>query len=179
MEAEKLKIKDVILVRPTVYADTRGFFMETYHRTKFKELGIDGVFSQDNFVFSKKGVLRGLHYQHTAPQGKLLRCVKGEILDVAVDIRPDSPTFGEHVSVVLSESNMNQLWIPKGFAHGYAVLSKEAYVLYKCDQVWVPEYDSGIRWDDPDLNIDWRIENPLISEKDSKLPLLREKDEGH
>ena len=146
--------------------------MESFNAERYGQ-----IFFQDNLVYSHKDVVRGLHFQ-TSPhkQGKLITCLTGEILDVAVDIREGSPTFGMHVTVILSEENRKQLWIPGGFAHGYSVLSEEATVLYKCDKLWHPEAEGGIKWDDPTLDIDWRVSNPVVSEKDKQLPLLTELD---
>ena len=171
MEIFSLAIDDVLLIKPTKFEDNRGWFSETYH---FEKFGKDIYFKQDNHVYSKKNVIRGLHFQNPHKQGKLVRCIKGKILDVAVDIRPKSPTFGMYVSEILSGENMNQLWIPGGFAHGYSVLSDESEVLYKCDEVYHPEDEGGIIWDDTTLNIDWKIDNPIVSEKDIKLPKFRE-----
>ena len=175
-EFKKLAIEDVILVTPKVFGDSRGFFMESYQKSTFFENGIKVEFNQDNHSKSTKGVLRGLHYQ-TKPkaQAKLVRCSKGKILDIAVDIRKDSKTFGKWVGEVLSEENKNMLFIPEGFAHGFVVLSDEAELLYKASGEYSPENDRGIRWNDPDINIDWNINfEPLLSEKDNKQPYLKE-----
>tara|TARA_R110002110_G_scaffold311088_3_gene524592 strand:- start:52 stop:591 length:540 start_codon:yes stop_codon:yes gene_type:complete len=178
MQFSRLEIPDVILITPNVFGDARGYFFEVFHEDKFsinfttKEY--TPKFVQDNQAFSTKGVVRGLHFQNKYPQGKLVRCIKGSILDVAVDIRPDSPTFGHHVSAVLSEHNHNQLWVPRGFAHGYSSLGDENIVLYKCDDFYHPEDEGGIKWDDPSLNIDWNISSPIVSDKDMLLPSLLE-----
>ncbi len=175
-EFKKLAIEDVILVTPKVFGDSRGFFMESYQKSTFFENGIKVEFNQDNHSKSTKGVLRGLHYQ-TKPkaQAKLVRCSKGKILDIAVDIRKDSKTFGKWVGEILSEENKNMLFIPEGFAHGFVVLSDEAELLYKASGEYSPENDRGIRWNDPDINIDWNINfEPLLSEKDNKQPYLKE-----
>ena len=178
MQFTRLEIPDVILVTPNVFGDDRGYFFEVFHDDKFGVnfplLETSPKFVQDNQAFSTKGVVRGLHFQKECPQGKLVRCIKGSILDVAVDIRPESPTFGKHVSAVLSEDNHNQLWVPRGFAHGYASLEDENIVVYKCDDFYHPEDEGGIKWDDPALNIDWDVTNPIISDKDQILPLLSE-----
>lgn len=173
---KKLKIEDVILVTPKVFGDSRGFFMESYQKSAFEQNGIKDNFSQDNHSKSSKGVLRGLHYQkNPKAQAKLVRCSRGKILDVAVDIRKNSPTFGKWIGEILSEENKNMLYIPAGFAHGFVVLSDEAELLYKASNEYSPENDRGIRWNDPDINIEWGIDfEPLISEKDSKQPFLKD-----
>lgn len=168
------KIDDVLIFESTPYIDKRGYFMEVYHQFKFKEFGIDDIFIQDNYATSQKGTIRGLHYQYKFPQGKLVRCVKGEILDVAVDMRKSSPSFGHHISEILSEENFRQLYVPPGFAHGYAVLSDYAEVSYKCTEIYHPEDEYGIRWNDPELKINWKVENPILSKKDKIQPLLSE-----
>lgn len=172
----KLEIEGLLLIKPRVYGDYRGFFIETYKKSEFFENGITVDFNQDNHSKSVKGVLRGLHYQK-APyaQAKLVRCVRGRIYDVAVDIRPESATFGRYVKVELSEENKHMLFIPEGFAHGFVVLSDEAELLYKASGEYNPAADSGILWNDPDINIDWEIDfEPILSEKDIKQPRLYE-----
>ncbi len=173
---ERLKIEDLILVRPKVFGDNRGFFAECYKKSDFALNGINVDFVQDNHSKSSKGVLRGLHYQQSpCSQAKLIKCIKGQIYDVAVDIRPDSKSFGKYVKVELSEDNKCMLYIPEGFAHGFVVLSDEAELIYKTSAEYAPEYDNGIRWDDKNLNIDWGIDfEPVLSEKDKKLPYLKE-----
>ena len=173
---ERLKIEDLILVRPKVFGDNRGFFAECYKKSDFALNGINVDFVQDNHSKSSKGVLRGLHYQQSpCSQAKLIKCIKGQIYDVAVDIRPDSKSFGKYVKVELSEDNKYMLYIPEGFAHGFVVLSDEAELIYKTSAEYAPEYDNGIRWDDKNLNIDWGIDfEPVLSEKDKKLPYLKE-----
>jgi len=178
-EFERLEIPDVILVKPKVFKDSRGFFLETYKESDFVKAGITNKFVQDNHSMSVKGVLRGIHYQKKpAVQGKLVRCIKGAIFDVAVDIRKGSPTFGKWVVVILSEENHYMLWIPPGFAHGFLTLSDRAEVIYKVsDSEYSPEHDAGIIWNDPDIGIKWPLEEVgevILSEKDSKLPRLRE-----
>ena len=171
------EIKGVILIKPRVFGDSRGFFMETYKKSDFEKAGIDTDFVQDNHSKSIKGVLRGLHFQKEPfAQGKLVRCIRGKIFDVAVDIRKDSPTFGKWVGFELSEDNKLMLWIPKGFAHGFLTLSDEAEVIYKVSGgEYTPDYDAGIRWNDPDIGIKWPLDGePILSEKDKKAPLLRE-----
>lgn len=171
---KRLEIPDLILVIPKVFQDPRGFFMETYKLSDFKEQGIP-EFVQDNHSYSKKGVLRGLHYQlPPKAQGKLVRCVKGKILDVAVDIRRSSKTFKKWVAVELSEENNYMLYIPPGFAHGFLVLSEEAHVIYKVTEEYSPQHDRGIIWNDEEIGINWPIDNPILSPKDANLPPLRE-----
>lgn len=175
-EFERQKIEDVILVKPKVFGDNRGFFLESYKKSDFVKNGIDVEFNQDNHSKSTKGVLRGLHYQ-AKPHGqaKLVRCARGRIYDVAVDIRPKSKTFGEYVKVELSEDNKQMLFIPDGFAHGFVVLSDEAELLYKATGEYAPQADRGILWSDKDINIDWEIDfEPVLSEKDKIQPLLKD-----
>lgn len=159
-------------IRPNLHQDARGFFIETYHQAKFAELGITTRFVQDNHSCSVKNTLRGLHYQLQHPQAKLCRVVEGEALDVAVDIRAGSPTFGKWTSVLLSAEEHNQIYIPAGFAHGFLALTDPVQFLYKCGDFYDPQDEHGIRWNDPDLGIGWGIAHPLISEKDSRYPKL-------
>jgi len=174
-EFKKLEIQGVILIKPKVFEDERGFFMETYKKGEFEKVGIAGEFIQDNHSKSEYGVLRGLHFQREPyAQAKIVRCVHGAIYDVAVDLRKDSPTFGKYVSVNLSEDNKYQLYIPGGCAHGFLVLSDAAEVIYKVDNVYAPEYEEGLIWNDPEVNIPWPNDNPSLSPKDQKLPTLRE-----
>lgn len=175
-EFKRLGLGDVTLITPKVFGDSRGFFMESYQKSTFVNNGIKDDFNQDNHSKSTKGVLRGLHYQtNPKAQAKLVRCSKGKIFDVAVDIRKNSPSFGKWVGEILSEENKNMLYIPAGFAHGFVVLSDEAELLYKATNEYSPENDRGIRWNDHDINIDWGIDfEPLISEKDSKQPFLKD-----
>jgi len=169
-----LTIEDVILVEPDVFPDARGWFLEAYRLEDFRSHGI-GPFVQDNLSCSRQGVLRGLHFQRPPKaQGKLVSCPSGEIWDVAVDIRPDSPTFGKWVAEHLSGDNHRMLWIPPGFAHGFVTLSGQAIVAYKVTESYAPELDAGIRWDDPDLAIPWPVSSPLVSPKDAALPLAGE-----
>jgi dTDP-4-dehydrorhamnose 3,5-epimerase len=161
-------IAEVKIIEPKVFGDDRGFFLETFHAARYAELaGIDLPFVQDNHSRSTKGILRGLHFQKTKPQGKLVRVVSGEVYDVAVDIRRDSPTFGQWAGVILSEQNKRQFWVPPGFAHGFVVLSDTADFEYKCTDYYDPADEGTIRWDDPDLAIDWPITNPSLSDKDA------------
>lgn len=172
MEFRRLSLDGVILVMPKVIHDERGFFQETYHRDKYADGGIPETFVQDNQSFSHHRVLRGLHAQREFPQGKLVRAILGEIFDVAVDIRPDSPTFGKWVGEILSGDNARQLYVPPGFAHGFCVLSEAAYVQYKCTDVYHPNDEIGIAWDDPGIGIDWPLADPILNEKDRKAPRL-------
>ncbi|OQX96402.1 dTDP-4-dehydrorhamnose 3,5-epimerase [candidate division KSB1 bacterium 4572_119] len=173
----KLSIPEVILIEPAIFKDDRGFFLESYKKSEFKVNGILPEFVQDNHSRSSKGVLRGLHYQKAPKaQGKLVRVLNGEIFDIAVDIRIGSPTFGKWVGEVLSEEKGNMLYIPPGFAHGFSVLTDIADIFYKVTTEYSKEHDSGIIWNDPQLNIDWKISTPVLSEKDKKLPLLKSAD---
>ena len=175
-EFERQSIPDVILVKPKVFGDNRGFFMETYKKSEFVANGIDVEFNQDNHSKSSAHVLRGLHYQAKPyGQAKLVRCVHGRIYDVAVDIRLDSATFGQYVKVELSEENKNMLFIPEGFAHGFVVLSEEAELCYKAGGEYNKDADSGVLWNDKDININWEIDfEPVLSEKDKVQPTLKE-----
>lgn len=163
-----------MLIEPDVHGDERGFFTEAFHAERYRTAGIDASFVQDNHSRSTKNVLRGLHFQGRSPQGKLVRAARGKILDVAVDIRPPSATFGEHVAVILDDASHRQLWIPPGFAHGFLVLSEEADVLYKTTAYYDASDEGGIRWDDPELAVDWGISEPILSEKDRNLPFLND-----
>lgn len=174
---QRLEIPDVILIEPQVFGDERGFFMETYKHSEFSAFGITEHFLQDNHSRSKKGVLRGLHYQNPPKaQGKLVRVVLGEIFDVAVDIRKGSPTYGRWVGVILSAENKRMLYIPPGFAHGFCVLSDVAEVIYKVTEEYAPELEAGIIWNDPEIGIQWPIPTPILSTKDSRWPTLKEAD---
>lgn len=172
---EKQEIEDVILISPKIFEDKRGFFMETYKKSDFEANGIIGEFNQDNHSKSSKGVLRGLHFQKEPyAQAKIIRCIKGRIYDVAVDIRKNSKTFGKYIKVELSENNKKMLFIPKGFAHGFVTLSNEAEIVYKAQGEYNPNADCGIIWNDEDINIDWGIDfNPILSQKDKNHPHLR------
>jgi dTDP-4-dehydrorhamnose 3,5-epimerase len=175
----KTKIDGVYIIEPKIWGDTRGYFMETYNKEHFSEAGLNMTFVQDNESKSSKGVLRGLHFQKKHSQGKLVRVNRGEIFDVVVDLRTESNTYGKWDGFILSEENKKQLYIPKGFAHGFLVLSDEAILNYKCTDFYAPEYDGGVRWDDSDLNINWPlegIENIILSEKDKVHPNLKELD---
>jgi dTDP-4-dehydrorhamnose 3,5-epimerase len=169
-----LALPDVILVEPDVHRDARGFFLETYHLDKYRAGGVPGPFVQDNHSRSVRGTLRGLHAQRRRPQGKLVRAVDGEMFDVAVDIRRDSPTFGRWVGVRLSGENFQQLYVPPGFAHGFCVLSEVVNVEYKCTDVYDAADEIGLAWNDPDVGIEWPVREPIISDKDRRLPRLRD-----
>jgi len=173
MTLEQTFIKDLAILTPSVFEDERGYFYEAYNKSKLADLGIAIDFVQDNQSFSKKGTLRGLHYQNPPfAQTKLVRVLEGEIMDVAVDLRKDSPTYGKHFGIVLSAENKKQLLVPQGFAHGFSVLSETAVVFYKCDQYYNKQSEGGIRHDDVALNIDWGmdLETAIVSEKDAVLP---------
>ena len=170
-------IEGVIIAEPTVFGDERGYFMETYQYNDFCAGGIDVKFVQDNQSKSKKGVLRGLHFQKQYPQSKLVRVIKGEVYDVAVDLRKDSPTYGKYEGVLLSEQNKRQFFIPKGFAHGFVVLSDEAEFVYKVDDFYHPNDEGGLMWNDPDIGIDWPIPEDMeiiLSDKDKLNPSFKE-----
>ncbi len=175
-EFKKLDIKNVQLIIPKVFNDDRGFFLESFKETDFIENGITDDFKQDNHSKSSKGVLRGLHYQiEPKAQAKIVRCIKGKIYDIAVDIRKDSPTFTKWVGAELSEENKHMLYIPEGFAHGFVVLSDTAEIIYKASNEYSKEYDRGIRWNDPDINVNWNIDfEPILSEKDKNQPFLKD-----
>lgn len=171
----KTDIEGVFIIEPKVFGDNRGYFMETYNENEFKETGLNYVFVQDNQSKSKAGVLRGLHFQKTHPQAKLVRVLEGEVFDVAVDLRKGSKTYGKWVGVILSEENKKQFMIPRGFAHGFVVLSETATFAYKCDEFYHPEDEGGIMWNDPEVGIDWPYKGEiLLSEKDKKHPTLKE-----
>ena len=176
MKVVPTEIPDVLIIEPKIFGDERGFFYESYSHTKFMEAtGLDLEFVQDNHSRSARNVLRGLHYQIQQTQGKLVRVVKGEVLDVAVDIRKSSPTFGKWVSCILSGENKRQFWVPPQFAHGFVVLSESADFLYKTTDYYAPEHERCIVWDDPDLAIDWEItDSPIVSTKDKEGALLKE-----
>ena len=164
------EIPDVIIIEPDVFGDHRGFFMESWHAEKFAEGGIDAQFVQDNHSRSNQGILRGLHYQIEQPQGKLVRVLSGEVFDVAVDLRRDSPTFGKWFGMTLNDIDKKMLWVSPGFAHGFYVVSEQADFFYKCTELYAPEHERAIRWDDPDLAIDWPItsgQEPVLAPKDT------------
>lgn len=177
-EFEQLEIEGLVLVKPKVFGDNRGFFIESYKKSEFLANGITCDFVQDNHSKSVKGVLRGLHYQaKPKAQAKLIRCIHGKIFDVAVDLRPESKTFGKWVKIELSEENNHMLFIPEGFAHGFVVLSDDAEIMYKTSDEYSPEHDRGVLWSDNDINVDWGIDfEPILSEKDKVQPRLCEVD---
>lgn len=170
------EIEDVIILEPRVFQDGRGYFLETWSIERYKDAGIEPDFVQDNVSFSSKGTLRGLHFQNPNCQGKLVQVLSGKVLDVAVDIRLGSETFGKSVSVELSEDNHRQMYIPPGFAHGFCVLSDTALFSYKCTDLYNQTAEGGVLWNDPDLGIDWQIAQPLLSDKDIKYPRLKDID---
>lgn len=172
MKIIETALPGVLIIEPTVFADERGFFLESFQAERYREAGMDRAFVQDNHSRSRRGVLRGLHFQRRHPQGKLVRASRGSIFDVAADIDPASPTFGQHVGVTLSDENHRQMWIPPGYAHGFCVLSDEADFEYKCTDLYYPNDEGGVLWSDPDLNIQWPLSDPLLSAKDLALPSL-------
>ena len=174
MKLIRTEIEDVVIVEPKIFGDRRGFFSEVYRKSWFDEAGVPSVFVQDNLSRSKKNTLRGLHYQFNNAQAKLVMATRGAVLDVAVDIRKGSPTFGKYVSAVLSEDNKRMIFIPEGFAHGFKVITDEADFQYKCSNYYDPESERSIFWNDPAIGIDWDVSEPLLSEKDMKAPLLSE-----
>ena len=174
MKVSKTKITGLLIIEPDVFSDDRGFFFESFSKMRYEEIGINFDFVQDNFSKSKKGTIRGLHYQvGEKVQGKLCQVIEGEVLDVAVDIRFNSPTFGKYFSLVLDSQKKLQLWIPPGFAHGFSVLSEEAIFSYKCTNYYSKTHERAILFNDPDLNIDWKTSNPVVSEKDLKAALFK------
>jgi dTDP-4-dehydrorhamnose 3,5-epimerase len=172
MKITNSRIPEVKIIEPQIFGDNRGYFLESYRTDKFNDAGIDIDFLQDNISKSSKNTLRGLHYQKESPQAKLVKCISGTILDVAVDVRRNSKTFGQYVAIQLSEKNHKQMFIPEGFAHGFSVLSDSAIVCYKCSSYYHKESERGIRWDDPQIRINWGIDRPILSEKDRNQPLL-------
>ena len=174
MQVIETSIPGTLFIEPDVFQDARGFFLETYHKKRYSEAGIDKPFVQDNHSHSKQGTLRGLHYQLKKAQDKLVYVITGEIFDVLVDIRRGSPTFGQWLGTILSADNKRQLFAPKGLAHGFCVLSEAADIIYKCTDLYAPDDEYGIFWADPGIDIDWPIENPTLSNKDSQNPILSE-----
>ena len=174
MEVTKTAIEGVLLLKPRVFGDARGFFFETWQAERHAAAGVPGPFVQDNLSSSAHGILRGLHVQHPHAQGKLVSVIEGEVFDVAVDIRRDSPTFGRHVSAVLSGKNHHQLYVPPGFAHGFCVTSDHAIFAYKCTDFYHPECEFSIVWNDPDIAISWPLNDPQLSDKDRDAPRLRD-----
>jgi dTDP-4-dehydrorhamnose 3,5-epimerase len=172
LNIRETSLPGVLIIEPKVFGDDRGFFMETYRVNAFHDAGIDEVFVQDNHSRSARGVLRGLHYQHPNAQGKLVRCTRGALFDVAVDIRSGAPTFGRWFGMELTEANKLMLWIPPGFAHGFCALEEGSDLVYKCTTLYDPAADRTILWNDPDIGIDWPIASPLLSAKDAAAPRL-------
>lgn len=177
MRVTPTSLPEVLIVEPRVFDDERGFFVETWHQARYADAGLPSRFVQDNHSRSRAGVLRGLHYQHPRAQGKLVRCVRGAVFDVAVDIRRESPTFGRWVGVELSENNKRQLWVPPGFAHGFCVPEVESDVEYKCTEPYYAEDDRGVLWADPAIGIAWPLRDPVVSAKDARWPVLAELDD--
>lgn len=174
MNVRQTELPGVLILEPQVFGDRRGYFLETWRSVRYEEAGIPGPFVQDNVAFSRKGVLRGLHFQHPRSQGKLVQVLSGEVIDVAVDVRVGSPAVGRWVGERLSEANHRQMYIPPGFAHGYCVVSEAALFCYKCTDFYDPATEMGIIWNDPELNIDWSITAPVVSPKDTRYPRLRD-----
>jgi dTDP-4-dehydrorhamnose 3,5-epimerase len=172
--AGKTKLDGVVLVEPPVHGDERGFMLESYARQEWTDLGVDVEFVQQNHSRSSKGTLRGIHFQTSPGQAKLVRCARGSIVDVAVDLRQDSPTYGEWEAHVLDDEKHHQLFVPVGFGHGFAVLSELADVCYQVSSLYDPATEAGIAWDDPDVAVDWQVTDPLLSERDKKAPTLSE-----
>lgn len=178
MDIVNTAIPEVKIIQPKVFGDTRGFFMETYSKASYKEAGIEEDFVQDNLSLSRKSILRGLHFQKPMEQGKLVQVLTGEVYDVAVDIRYGSPSFGQWVAVTLSSENKKQFYVPPGFAHGFVVTSEEALFVYKCTDFYNPSGECSIAWNDPDLNIPWPVDSPLLSAKDEQGCLLKDLSES-
>lgn len=179
MKVIATKLPNVMIIEPKVFGDHRGFFLESYSEERYRELvGIELRFVQDNHSRSTKGVLRGLHFQVKKPQGKLVRVVRGEVLDVALDINPESATYGQYEAVLLSEDNHREFWVPPGYAHGFVVLSDIADFEYKCTDYYDPGDEGGVIWNDPQVGIDWQVDNPQLSDKDLALPTLAELNGG-
>jgi dTDP-4-dehydrorhamnose 3,5-epimerase len=167
-------IAGLLIIEPKVFGDARGFFLETYNERRYREAGLNATFVQDNVSSSRRGILRGLHFQNPNPQGKLLQVLQGEVFDVAVDVRRGSPTFGKWHGLVLSSENKRQFYIPPGFAHGFLVTSESALFQYKCTEIYSPKDEMAVRWDDPAIGIQWPIKDPLLSERDSKALRLED-----
>ncbi len=174
MNVRTCDIPGLLIIEPKVFGDARGFFVETWNRRRYQEAGLDADFVQDNLSCSSRGTLRGLHFQNPKPQGKLLQVLQGEVFDVAVDIRRSSPSFGRWHGLVLSAENKRQFYVPPGFAHGFVVLSETALFHYKCTEFYSPKDEFAIRWDDPDIGIEWPLKEPLLSQRDAKAVRLSE-----
>ena len=178
MKVEKSELQGALIIEPDTFRDKRGYFMETYHKEKYEQLGLGTHFVQDNLSYSVRGALRGLHYQYPNAQTKLVQVIKGEIFDVILDIRRGSPTFGQWTGVNLSDKNNRQFYVPAGFAHGFCVLSDSTIVSYKCSEFYAPESEGGILWQDPCVGIIWPVSDPLLSDKDRNYPCLNDVPEG-
>jgi len=174
MQAIKTEVDGVLVLEPRLFGDERGFFLETYQFARYAALGMGRPLLQDNLSRSNRGVVRGLHLQNPNPQGKLVTVLRGKVLDVALDVRRGSPSFGRHVAVELSEDNRRQIWVPRGVAHGFSVLSETADFFYKCDGYYSPKDEIAVRWNDPTIGIDWKVKEPSLSAKDAAAPLLAE-----
>jgi len=174
MTVQETPLPGLLLLHPRLFRDERGWFAETFHEGRYRDLGIPEAFVQDNVSYSKRNVLRGLHLQNPNPQGKLVSVLHGEVYDVAVDVRPGSPTFGQWYGLTLSAQNGYQLWIPPGFAHGFVVTGAEAVFSYKCTDFYAPHAELSLRWDDPGLGIEWPVADPIVSPKDATAPLLQD-----
>ena len=174
MKVIETKLPGVLIIEPKLFGDSRGFFKEIFQAQRYREAGIEYDFVQDNHSRSQKGVLRGLHFQISKPQGKLVSCSQGAVFDVAVDVDPTSATFGHYVGIELTEDNHHQFWVPPGYAHGFCVLTDTADFQYKCTDYYDPSDEGGLIWNDPDVAIEWPINQPLLSDKDAKLPSLKE-----
>lgn len=174
MEVSELNLEGLLLIKPKVFYDSRGFFLETFQQSTYEKMGIGCPFVQDNHSFSKMGCIRGMHFQSSPGQAKLIRVAVGKVFDVAVDMRPGSPTYGQWEGVILDDQSHHQLFIPTGFAHGFCVLSPEAHVLYKVSTPYEPTTEKGFRWDDPNVNIQWPVNEPTVSERDRDAPFLHE-----
>ncbi|WP_166829612.1 dTDP-4-dehydrorhamnose 3,5-epimerase [Thalassoroseus pseudoceratinae] len=174
MEIKSTKLDGVVIIEPKVFGDHRGFFMETWNAKRYQESGLNASFVQDNLSYSRRGILRGLHYQNPNTQGKLVSVLEGEVYDVAVDVRAGSKTFGEWVGVTLSAENKRQFYVPPGFAHGFCVTSEMALFVYKCTDFYDPQAEGSILWNDPDLGIDWPVDEPALSDKDKDAPRLKD-----
>lgn len=175
LNVQATPLEGVLIIQPPIFRDARGFFLESYHRRKYAELGIPDEFVQDNHSRSSLGVVRGLHYQDmTAPMGKLVRCTFGAVFDVAVDLRVGSPTFARWFGVELNTDNVKQLWVPAGFAHGFATLTEFAEVQYKCTNLYAPASEGAVIWNDPDIGIEWPVRDPIVSAKDGQAKSLKE-----
>ena len=174
MKMVQTEIPDVLVFEPKVFGDERGFFIETFQVPRYASHGLNRPFLQDNLSRSRRGILRGLHLQNPRSQGKLVSVLRGRVLDVAVDVRVGSPTFGRHIAVELSDDDFRQLWVPRGFAHGFVVLSESADFFYRCDELYSPADEIVVRWNDPALGIDWRTDAPTLAARDANAPLLSE-----